>query len=281
MKSFRIIYLLINISVFWGCMKSSDYSASAAYKNKLGDLSMVWTVDSLPADGSSKDTLTLYFLKGDSKDSINIAQLNLTVTTSGGSWVTTSQSGGSSGGSGGSGSSSSQSGSSSSQSSISPVPAYKQDSAGNLNLTTQIVLQSSTKSGIVQLKFTYAGVEVDTSMDFYKVYPDKMTMNAYSLAVTPDFSDLDTIYVQLSKTTGTPSQGNTCQLFAFDSTFKNTLGIVQPPSGKSNATGLCTFTFVLGDSLVNKVNYRGTIHLIGIAANGTGSIKDTLNIYSR
>ncbi len=242
MKYYAAIFLIFLLA---GCIKNKDYIPSTLYTSKVNSLTMTLSVDSLPADGTSKDTINLYFLKNDTRDSINIAQLSLTITTSAGTFV------------------------SNGQASVTLSPAYKLDSAKNLNLTAQIILQSSTKPGAAQLKdHAFSSVEVDTPLNFYRVYPDNIVLNASSLAITPDFKTVDTIYAQLSKKGGMPSQGDSVQLVAFDAGFTNMLGLINPAMNKSNATGLSVFTFVLGDAAINKTNYTGTINLVGTAANG-------------
>jgi hypothetical protein len=254
MRYYAAIFLLFLLA---GCIKNKDYTPLVLYDNKVNSLTMTLSVDSLPADGASKDTINLFFLKNDTNDSLNIAQLSLTVTTSAGTFVPNGLA------------------------TLTLSPTYKLDSARNLNLTAQVILQSSTKTGPAQLRITYSSVEVDTSLYFYRVYPDNLVLTTSSLATTPDFKTTDTIYAQLSKKGGTPSQGDSIRMVAFDASFTNALGIINPTLTKSNATGLGVFTFVLGDAAINNINYTGTINLIGTAANGASGLKDTIKIYSR
>jgi len=250
--------ILIMSVLIAGCIKNSSYSPVTIYNDKLNDLSISFTLDSLPADGASKDTLNLIFLKGDLKDSINISALNLSVTTSAGTFVNNGMQ------------------------SLSITPQYKLDTANNLELIAQVILQSSAKKDSARLKFTYAGVEKDSIITFYAVFPDKISLSASTLQVSPNFKTEDTVYAQLSrKGGGTPTAGAAVTLVAWDDKFTETLGIYRTSNGKSNAMGQCSFIFVLGDSTLNHTNYTGTINLVGATSNSSGPIMDTIQIYSR
>jgi hypothetical protein len=241
-----------------GCIKDSDYTAAHAYQTELKSIKVQISPDSIPADGNTQAKIDILVLPDDTKDSINLAGFNFTVTTTLGTF------------------------SSNNQSTITLGPSFKLDSTGTKRqYIAEMMLVSGTKSGKAIIKIKYSNVEVDTTMRFYLSYPDRLRLSASSLSIAPDFKTEDTINVQLSSATGLPSSGSATTLSAYDSTGKKPLGLFRVANNKSNASGLCSFIFVLGDSTINGNNYRGAVNFEAAAFNGTDSVKTNLTIYSR
>jgi|SRR6185312_2760119 len=241
-----------------GCIKDQDYNFSNIYNSELNSITFSFSADSLAADGNSTAVINITILAKDSNDSLNSGLLNLNVSTSYGIFLDNSQA------------------------SINVVPTYKLDSTGSKRiLTAQITLQSSVKSDTAKLKFKYLGVEKDTAIYFYKVYPEKIKLTASSLFISPDFKTEDTIFAHQSRMTGIPTLGNPVQVSAFDSGYQRKLGTFRIINNKSNSVGNAYFVYVLGDSALNFTNYFGTVNIIGSAPTNTSPVFDTLKIYSR
>jgi len=255
MKSFASVAVLSLLLL--GCIKDSPYAPYKAYTATVNDLTIGIAQDSLAANGSAKDTITLTFLKGDTQDSVPIASLNLMVTTTAGQFTENMTQ------------------------SYSPTPQYQLDATGTLQLTTQVILQSSGKKDTAHLKITFAGVEVDTSIAFYAVYPSKLSLTSSTLQVSPNFTTEDTIYVQLGSSNGTPTAGAPVSLYAMDALFQDTLGVYRIMNNKSNASGQSFFIFVLGDATINGTLYTGTVNVIGQTSDNGTPVRDTLQLYSR
>jgi hypothetical protein len=252
----NLFHILLACCAMAACVK--DVSSENVYQSEMRSIQILMSPDSIPADGSSQAKIDIHVLPNDQTDSINLAGFNFTVTTSLGTFA------------------------SNSQTTISLQPSYGLDSTGTKRrYNAEIMLASGTKPGKAMLKIKYSNVEVDTSIDFYTAYPNKIKLTASSLLTAPDFSQEDTIYLQLSSTTGLPSAGAVTTLTAYDTTMTRPLGLFRISNNKSNATGLCYYIFVLGDSTINRSNYLGTVNLVAAAFNGQDSIKNTLQIYSR
>lgn len=249
--SYTILFLM---SVLSGCIKARDYTAANVYNAELKSVAITITPDSIPADGSSSVKIDIHVLPGDTQDSINLSAFNFSVTTSLGTFAP-----------GG-------------LATVTQGPAFSLDSATmQRQYIAHLVLTSGTKTGTAALTIKWSGVEKDTVISFYKSNPTKMKMSVSSFYAAPNFTTEDTIFLQLSSATGTPSAGTPTTLTAYDQTYTRTLGLFRVANSKTNAAGQCSYIFVLGDSTINQVNYLGTINFVATAAN----FSDTLQVYSR
>jgi hypothetical protein len=250
---------LLTVVLLDGCIKDKDYEYPQVYDDVLKSLSFTYIPDSLPADGSSKSVITIKVLPDNKTDSINISAIGLNITTSNGTFAENNAQ------------------------MINIVPTYKLDTISNTKLLIAIVtLVSSTKVGSANLTIKYGGVETAKSINFYYVYPDKMKLSVSSFLVSPNFTNQDTLFAQLSSMSGLPSQGTPLSLKVFDSSYVHEMGIFKTAPTKTNAQGNGSFIFVLGDSVVNNnVNYQGTLHVIGYTVGSVGHLSDTINIFSR
>ena len=229
----RSLYLLCS-AAFGSCVKDSSYQYNNVYKDEISSLVISLSRDSIPADGSTLDTITCQILPKDSQDSLNLSSMNLTITTTAGTFTENNSQ------------------------TYSLTPTYSLDSSGKRRvISVQAILQSSTKVDTAKLSFKFLSIEIDTAISFYRVYTSGMKLSAASLSIQPDFSAEDTIYVQLMRSPGTPTSGSPISLMAYDSTGLNPLGTWRVMNTKSNATGGAYFIFVLGDSTLNGRNYTG------------------------
>jgi hypothetical protein len=253
------VLALLTFSCLCGCVKDSDYSFTSTYDHEISDVKVTLTSGSLPANGMSMDTVTISILSNDLNDSISITGLNLAITTTAGTFV------------------------GSTMPTLSLVPAYTYDSVSKQRvLMARAYLVSPTSLDTAAIKVTYLQAEKDTTVTFYRVYPTKLKLTPSTLWIAPFFDVEDTIYAKISGGPGSPTAGDSIMISAWDTTYKIRLGTFRVANTKSDATGQCYFVYVLGDSVINGVNYYGTVNLTGMAANGTPKeVLDTVTIYSR
>jgi hypothetical protein len=237
-------------------MKDKDYDFDKVYQQEFKSVQITLTPNTLPADGSSQSTVVCQISSSNPRDSLNLSLLNLSLTTSDGSF---------------------QPGSSQT---VTLTPLYSLDASGKRVISAKTILQSSTSVDTAKLRLTYLSIEKDTFVVFTPSYPSSIKMTASSLNIHPDFSTNDTITVQLSSATGTASAGSPVQLVALDASFQDTLGLYRISSTKTNATGTAYFVFVLGDKTINKTDYVGPVNFVCTTNNGTTNFSKTLTIYS-
>ena len=250
--------LWLLISVFAGCIKDKDYEYPKVYDEIFKSLQFGYSVDSLPADGSSRCTITIKVLPDNKIDSINLAAIGLSLTASSGTFAETN-------------------------SATMNVPfTYKLDTPSNTKLLSAVVnLVSSTTVGKAKITIKFGGVESAKLINFFYVYPDKVKLSVTSFLIQPDFATADTILMQLSSATGLPSKGTMLGMQVFDSLYQRQMGLFRVSADKTNAAGNGTFIYVLGDNVINNVNYRGTLHVVGFTNGIAGRVADTIDIYSR
>ena len=253
---FALTFLLC--FVIFGCVKDSQYTFSNTYNLESNSVKISLQSTLLAANGSAKDTITLAVLNTDLVDSVNVSALTFTITTSAGSFLENGLQ------------------------TISIAPSYKLDSSGTKRiLRAQVTLQSSAKVETSNLIIKYLSIQKDTSVNFYRVFPDKLTLSASSLSISPNFQTEDTIFAKLSSSKGTPSAGDNIIIKGYDSLFNKSYGIFRVSNNLSDVFGRAYFIYVLGDSTINVTNYRGKINLVASAADSSISpLTDTISIYS-
>jgi hypothetical protein len=155
------------------------------------------------------------------------------------------------------------------------------DSAKRIAIAT---LRSGTRIGTAHILISIFTQTRQLTMPFVNAYPDFIQFTASTLSVKPanDATGEASFTCRLFKYQGSPSQQNIVTLRVFDSAYVHTYGSFRIYNNESDGTGSTQFTYVLGDSTVNGVNYTGLLHaVISVARDNAGdSLSSTLTLVS-
>jgi hypothetical protein len=145
-------------------------------------------------------------------------------------------------------------------------------------------LHSGTLTGIAHLQVTsYTQVKMLTDT-FVNAYPDYIQFSASTLALQPSNGAAGTVSFtcQLFKLQGWPSQLNIVTVNVYDTSYAHTYGSFSVYDNRSNLSGNTMFTYVLGDSVVDGLNYTGILHAVStVASDAKGdNLADTIRLVS-
>ena len=153
------------------------------------------------------------------------------------------------------------------------------DSAKRIGIAT---LKSGSVVGRAHIQCVFSLLTMYLSDSFSIAYPDFLNLSASSLSVKPADSTKGevTFTCKLYKQSGIPSQRNNVTMVVKDSSF-NVIGSFRVYNNLSDNTGTTQYTYVLGDSLLDGVNYYGLLYAIASCPkNGGGLASDTLKLIS-
>lgn len=144
--------------------------------------------------------------------------------------------------------------------SFTTTPKYNYDTS-KLISTVKLKSPLTVDSAIVSIQV--AGFSKSITIKFNKSYPEFITLSANTLAVKPkNNQEGEVIFTnKISKTIGFSNVNTLVDLGVFDSAF-HAIGSFRTYSNKTDASGITTYTYVLGDSLANGYNYEGKLYAI-------------------
>src|SRR5579872_1366069 len=167
-----IIPILIAIQI-GSCVKDSDYSFPTIVAKELASIQIKLDT-TRPADGATKDTIVISILPNDLSDSFNISALNMSISTTGGTFLPGNTM------------------------TASLLPTYTLDSITHQRfLAASVVLVSPGMMTTAQVSIKYLQAEIDTTVHFVRAYPTKLLLTASTLFISPDFTSEDTIYAKI------------------------------------------------------------------------------------
>lgn len=155
------------------------------------------------------------------------------------------------------------------------------DSAKRIAIAT---LHSGTRTGTAHIQVTIFTQVRQLTMPFVNAWPDYMQFTASTLSLKPanDATGEVSFVCRLFKYQGSPSQQNVVTLKIYDSTNTHNYGSFRIYNNISDGSGSTQFTYVLGDTTVNKLSYTGVLHAIAKAAKDVrgDTLISTLNLVS-
>jgi hypothetical protein len=154
------------------------------------------------------------------------------------------------------------------------------DSAKKIAIAT---LRAGMSTGIAHMQATFYSQIRYTSVNFTNSYPDLLYLSASALTIKPQNGSTGEVNFtgKIYKQSGAPSQRNQISLVVDDSNY-HSIGKFRTYNDLSDATGTTQYTYVLGDSTLNKFNYYGKLYAIASVQtdiNG-GMNRDTIILIS-
>lgn len=247
MNLYKIFFILL---IFCGCYKESDYEIDSDKSKDLFQVNISRT--NVIADNFSTVQLTVVFDK--SVDSIKA--LTKFKTTSG-IFVE------------------------SNSTNYIAIPKYNYDSS---KLISTVTLRSPLTIDNTIVSIQVAGFTKSISVKFNRSYPEFIMLSANTLSLRPkNNEDGEVIFTnKIFKTFGFPSIGTKVDLYVVDSTYQP-IGCFRTYVNETDANGNTTYTFVLGDSVANGLNYLGKLYAISKVQSNENPIefkRDTLILFS-